>query len=431
MSKIKCSHCGHQIDIDQALAHQIEEEVLLAERKKHQVELAKLRAEDEEKRKQDRKNFAEKAQQKIKAEQELFKQKVEQDLDLEREKLKIQFEGESKKRLQAQELMIAELKADAKADREAATNLQELVKDLRQELRDQKTAAQRAELEAEKKLAEEEDKIRQETRKLADEKHRLQILEMEKKLSDTQSALDAAQRKAAQGSQQNQGEVLELDLEQRLREEFPFDEITEVKKGQRGADVVQEVKNSSHRSCGIILYETKNGKWQPAWVGKFKDDIREAKANVGVIVSQNIPPEFGDLRQLEAGIWVAKPVLAPVLASALRTTILQVDTANRNNQNKDQKMEVLYQFLTGPEFRHRVEAIVDSYGAMQDEIEREKRAANLRWARQEKSIRAVIDNTLGMYGDLQGLTGGSLSNLPALEPGEDDISADNQAELEL
>jgi hypothetical protein len=208
---------------------------------------------------------------------------------------------------------------------------------------------------------------------------------------------------------------LELDLENRLREEFPFDQIDEVKKGARGADLKQIVKNHSFADCGILLWETKNGKWQPAWVPKFKQDIREANANIGVIVSQEIPTEYGDMKHLESNVWVVKPSLAPVLAAALRATILQVDAANKMNAGKDAKMEALYQFLVGPEFRHRVEAIVENYGTLQAEIEREKRAAALRWAHQEKAIRAVIDNTIGMYGDLQGITNRALPTIKSLE----------------
>jgi hypothetical protein len=212
---------------------------------------------------------------------------------------------------------------------------------------------------------------------------------------------------------------LELDLEARLREEFPYDNIGEVKKGQRGADIIQTVRNTTAADCGVLLWETKNGKWQPAWVPKFKGDIREAAANIGVIVSQELPPEYGDMKHLEANVWAVKPRLAPMLASALRTTILQVDMANKMSAGKDAKMEALYQFLVGPEFRHRVEAIVENYGMLQAEIEKEKRAAALRWAHQEKSIRAVIDNTIGMYGDLQGITNRALPGIKALEPGAD------------
>lgn len=404
MNTIKCPHCGKDVEIDKALEGQIEARVLAAAHKEHEVELAKVKE-----------RAAELANEQLKSRLELEAEKSKQTLELEREKMKLELEGQSKKQLQQQELLIEQLRDDAKSDKEAATELRAQLKELMENLREEKKARADAELTAQKKLAESEDKIRAEALKSADESHRLKQLEMEKKLADTQKALEDAQRKATQGSQQNQGEVLELDLESRLREEFPLDDIAEVKTGQRGADIVQTVKNQSLASCGILLWETKNGKWQPAWVAKFKQDIREANANIGVIVSQELPTDYGDMKYLENNVWAVKPKLAPVLAAALRGTILQVDTANRNAEGKDAKMEALYQFLVGPEFRHRVEAIVENYGTLQEEIEKEKRSAALRWAHQEKAIRAVIDNTIGMYGDLQGITQKALPAIKSLE----------------
>ncbi len=191
--------------------------------------------------------------------------------------------------------------------------------------------------------------------------------------------------------------------------------LRKLKKGQRGADISQTVRSQTATACGTILWETKNGKWQPAWVPKFKQDIREANANIGVIVSQETPEEVGELKHLEGNVWVVAPKFAPRLAAALRITILQVDSANKMNAGKDAKMESLYQFLVGPEFRHRVEAIIENYTILQDEIEKEKRSYALKWARQEKAIRAVIDNTIGMYGDLQGITNRALPTIKSLE----------------
>lgn len=404
MNEITCDKCGNKISIDKALTGRIEAQVLAAERKKHEADMADMK-----------KRAADIANEQLRQRLELEAEKTKQTLELEREKLKVEIEGQSKKQLQQQELLIEQLRQDAKSEKESASELREQLKGLMGSLREEKKARADADLAAQKKIAESEDKICEEARKSADESHRLKQLEMEKKLTDTQKALEDAQRKAAQGSQQNQGEVLELDLENRLREEFPIDEISEVKKGQRGADIVQTVKNHHLSNCGILLWETKNGKWQPAWVSKFKQDIREASANIGVIVSQELPTEYGDMKHLENNVWAVKPKLAPMLAAALRGTILQVDAANRNSEGKDAKMEALYQFLTGPEFRHRVEAIVENYGLLQDEIEKEKRAAALRWSHQEKAIRAVIDNTIGMYGDLQGITQKALPTIKSLE----------------
>ena len=417
MNTITCPHCGKPVEVDKALEGQIEARVLAAARHKHADELAKLKAEQELALAEAAKAAAQLAEKQLAGEKELLQKQAAADLELERKRIAQDLANEQRKQAAEKASELAQLKADNEAAKEESKKLREDLAKIMTSLREERKAKENAELEAQKKLAEEEAKIREEALKSADERHHLRQLEMEKKLADTQKALEDAQRKAAQGSQQNQGEVLELDLETRLREEFPFDDISEVKKGQRGADIMQTVKNRSFAACGLLLWETKNGKWQPAWIPKFKQDIREANANIGVIVSQEMPPEYGDMRHLEANVWAAKPNLAPVLASALRGTILQVDAANRNAEGKDAKMEALYQFLVGPEFRHRVEAIVENYGLLQAEIEKEKRAAALRWAHQEKAIRSVIDNTIGMYGDLQGITQKALPAIQSLEPG--------------
>jgi hypothetical protein len=412
---ITCTTCGTEIEVDKALEGQIEARIITAERHKHDKELEKIREEAAKYVKTERESAASLAKKQLEGEKELLKQQLDAELDLAKKKLELEASSAQKKVQAEQDSLIKNLRDDAESEKQANKQLREQLGELMTTLREEKQARANAELEAQKKLAEGEDQIRQEVLKAADEKYHLRILEQEKKLADTQKALEDAQRKATQGSQQNQGEVLELDLENRLREEFPYDQLEEVKKGQRGADIKQIVHNQLGVSCGVLILEKKNGKLQTAWVAKFKQDIREAGDNIGVIVSHEIPADMGDMKHLENNLWVVKPRLAPILASALRTTILQVDAANKMNSGKDAKMEALYQFLVGPEFRHRVEAIVENYGTLQQEIEKEKRAAALRWAHQEKAIRAVIDNTIGMYGDLQGITSRALPAIKALE----------------
>lgn len=415
MNTITCTNCGQEIEIDKALEGQIEARILAAERHKHEKELVKIKAEQEAAIAKERSAATAVANQQLEGEKELLRMQAVADLELEKKKIVQEVANEQRKVTVEQEVLIKTLRSDAEGAKEDSKKLREDLSKLMDQLRESNTARENAELEAKKKLAAEESKIREEVQKSADEKYHLRILEQDKQLADTKKALEDAQRKAAQGSQQNQGEVLELDLENRLREEFPFDEIQEVKKGQRGADIKQIVRNQSATDCGSLLWETKNGKWQPAWVAKFKQDIREAGANIGIIVSQEIPSELGDMKQLEGSVWVVKPRLAPVLAVALRATILQVDVANKMSASKDTRMEGIYQYLVGTDFRHRVEAIVENYGMLQTEIEKEKRAAALRWSHQEKAIRAVIDNTIGMYGDLQGITNRALPGIKALE----------------
>jgi hypothetical protein len=409
MNEIKCPKCGTKIDIDDILAKDIEERIIAEEHKKHEAEIEKVKRQAEEL-----------ANEQLKAKLELAEKKKDQALELEREKIQAEIESKAKKASQDQELLIKKLSDDADSTKEDNEKLRGQLSELMDDLRAEKKAKNDAELEAKKKLAEEEEKIRKEAKENADETHRLKILEMEKKLADTQKSLADAQRKAEQGSQQNQGEVLELDLENDLRSEFPIDDIFEVKKGVRGADITQIVKNNRLEQCGVLLWESKNASWQPSWIAKFKEDIRNASANIGIIVSKELPDEYGDMRAVEANVWAVKPKLALALASAMRNQIISVFTANHNNENKDEKMEILYQFLTGPEFRHRIEAIVENYGALQNEIEKEKRASQLRWTKQEKSIRVVIDSTIGMYGDLQGITGGAMSEIKQLEAGSEE-----------
>lgn len=409
MNEIKCPHCGQLMDIDDILVKDVEAKVLAEQHKKHEAELAKVKEE-----------AAESAQKELQAKLDIANKQKEQDLELERERIKAEFDGAAKKDAQAQELLIKKLEDDAASAKESADSLRKQLSELMDELRAERKAKEDAELEAKKKLAEEESKIRDEAKKTADEEHSLKIKEMEKKLADTQKSLADAQRKAEQGSQQNQGEVLELILEDALKIEFPTDEVDEVKKGVNGADIVQTVKNQRLEKAGVLLWESKNAKWQTSWIAKFKEDIRNANANIGVIVSKELPDAYGDMKAVEPGVWVVKPKLALALASAIRAQILNVFIANNNSENKGEKMEVLYQYISSPEFRHRIESIVENYNSLQSEIEKEKRTANQRWARQEKSIRAVIDNTFGMYGDLQGITGGTMGEIKQLEAGDDE-----------
>jgi hypothetical protein len=167
-----------------------------------------------------------------------------------------------------------------------------------------------------------------------------------------------------------------------------------------------------------MLWEMKNTtNWNKDWVTKMKDNMRSANANIGVIVSRVIPEEYGDMYNIEGSVWVVKPKLVYAIASALRTALIQVSAASRNSENRDEKMEFLYKFLTGTQFKHRIEAIVDNYKTLQDEIDKEKKQAYKRWGKQEKSIAFIVENTFGLYGDLQGITGEELQ-IPLLETSE-------------
>ena len=364
---VKCPHCGEAISIDEVYAHQVEEQILSAERASHAKALNQARAEA--------KSAAEK---KLQEEFQLTIKNLSDSLSEERE-------GRSKDRKQIEELLI--------------------------EMRKVRQEKDNAAIEMQKKLAEEEEKIRTEARVKADEAHTLKENEYNKKIMDLQKALTDAQRKAEQGSQQTQGEALELEIEEILRREFPMDTVSEVKKGVRGADAIETVVNRVGKECGIILWESKNAKWSNGWIAKLKEDGRTAHAHLLVLVASD-PPETVKTFGYIDGVWVTTRPFIAAIATALRYNLISLDTVRGNAEGKKEKSEILYSYITSVEFRHRIEAIVEAFSGMQDEMEREKRWFQTKWARQEKQIRNVIDHTQGMYGDLQGVIGKQLPELP-------------------
>src|SRR3954464_7133795 len=233
-------------------------------------------------------------------------------------------------------------------------------------------------------------------------------------LADAWQKVKEAEAKITQGSQQTQGEALELETDEILRQAFRDDEISAVKKGQRGADITEKVIDRRGRNCGTILWETKNGKWQEAWLAKLRDDQREAKAHIAVLVATN-PPAGIETFVNRDGVWIVKRRYTSDLASLLRRILIAVYAERANQSGKDEKMEILYAYLISPEFQHRVQAIVEGFTYLLNDVEREKRWFETKWARQEKEIRKIIDSTQGMYGDLQAVTGRSLPTIAALE----------------
>jgi len=352
------------------LAQQVKEKVLADERVKHQSELLKVRNEVQEQ-----------VGKKIKSEFEL-----------------------TVKKLQAAEL----------DERERNKKFQDQILDLGGELRKARQEREDAKIEAQKKLAQEEEKIRQSATKKAQEENQLKNAERDKQFQDVLKVNEDLKRKLQQGSQQTQGEVLELELEDILKKEFPNDIIKEVKKGQRGADVVQEVIDKQGRNCGAILWESKNAKWSQSWLSKLKEDQRSAKAHLAVLLVSN-PPEDIKTFTYREGVWIATRKMIVPLALVLRFDLVHINHERVGNVGKTKKAEVLYKYITSVEFKHRMEAIAEAFGSFQDEMEREKRWFQTKWARQEKQLRKVIDNTHGMYGDLQGVIGRSLPDIKTLE----------------
>lgn len=272
------------------------------------------------------------------------------------------------------------------------------------------------EVEMKKKLLEAQEKIKNDLLIKLEDEHKLKDLENFKKLQDVLKANEELKRKLEQGSQQTQGEVLELTIEKKLREDYPQDEIEEVKKGVKGADVFQVVIDKKGQKCGSLLWESKNAKWSDTWITKLKEDQRQAKADLAILVSADLPEDIKEKGiGYKNGIWICSATSFNQLAMSLRFNLVNIYYEKQNAVGVDEKMKVLYEYLTGNEFKHRVEGIVEAFGTLQDDIEKEKRWFSSKWARQEKEIRKVIDHTHGMYGDLQGVTGRALPDIKSLE----------------
>lgn len=257
--------------------------------------------------------------------------------------------------------------------------------------------------------------IREAAQRAASEAMQLKVREKEEQISSMARQIEDLQRKAAQGSQQLQGEAQELELESMLAAKFPRDTIEPVAKGEFGGDVLHRVFSSAGQPCGTILWESKRTKsWTDGWLTKLRADQRAAKADLALIVSQALPRDMKVAFDLIDGVWVTEPKCAGAVAVALRESLIALAAARQAGEGQKTKTEMIYDYLTGPRFRQRVEAIVEKFTDMQDDLNRERRTMTKLWAKREEQIRSVIESTSGMYGDLQGIAGRNLQEIEAL-----------------
>jgi hypothetical protein len=248
-----------------------------------------------------------------------------------------------------------------------------------------------------------------------------------------QKQVEELKRKAEQGSQQLQGEVQELGLESTLKTRFPCDIFESVPIGQHGGDLLQKVIGSLQQVCGTILWESKRTKaWNDGWLAKLRDDQRNAKAEFAVIVSQVLPKDV-DVFDLVDGVWVTSYRTVIPVAIALRHSLTELAIARQAGEGQHTKMDMIYQYLTGPRFRHRIQAIVEKISDMQADLEKERRTMTKLWAKREEQIRCVVESTAGMYGDLQGIAGKGLTEIEGLELAalESPFSSNDEAALSL
>jgi hypothetical protein len=312
----------------------------------------------------------------------------------------------------------AELAALQKALAQYSEKLVEAQKaqvDLIRQKRELDDARRELELSVEKQVQEGLAKARETARREAEERLSLKVMEKEQTIQAMQRQIEDLQRRAQQSSQQLQGEVLELRLESLLREKFPIDLIRPVPKGEYGGDVLQYVNGPNGKRCGTILWESKRTKsWQDQWLPKLRDDQRSAKADIAVLVTQALPKNV-ETFDFTDGIWVTDLRCLVPVALALRLLLIEVACARQSLEGQQTKMDQVYQYLTGPRFRQRVQAIVEKFTDMHADLDKERKTLTRLWAKREEQIRSVLDTTAGLYGDLQGIAGQSLQELDGLD----------------
>lgn len=426
---IICPNCQKEIPLSAAVLHRFKEEF----KKQSDEELERKRQELEKSFAEEKENIEKEAIRKareaseaaIKNLQEQLKSKETQ-LEKEKEQLKEEVAKKTREELTTE---MQDLKSRVEDQQKKLEVAQKQELELRKERRELEESKKNLELEMTRRLDTEREKIREETSKTLSEEYRFKNSEKEKQIGDMRTQIEDLKRKAEQGSQQTQGEVLELELEELLSSKFPIDNVAPVPKGITGADVVQTVHDKTGLECGKIIWESKRTKaWANDWIPKLKDDQREVRAEVAVLVTTVLPKEIKNFGILN-GIWVTDYSSLEGLATALRTSLIQLAVIKRTSVGKNEKIEAMYTYIAGPEFKQKIEAIVEAFTCMKQELDQEKRVLMKVWSKREKQIDRVVNNTIGLYGDVQGLAGNNLPKietleLKALESGSEETTED-------
>ena len=390
---IQCPNCKTKIPLTEALTGQIEQTM----KSRYEAEAAE-KAKELDKKKESLKQKAKELEAKGQAIQEQVAEQVkaERQKIIEQEKAKILAEqGEQTKALEED---LAEQKNKV---REA--NKKEL--ELRRQQEKLEEEKEAFELTVQRKIDEERKKVSEEASRKAIEKEQLKMLEKDNQLAAMKKQINELKRKAEVGSQEAQGEALEGALQDILQQTFPIDAFEEVKKGARGADIIQRVHNRSGKECGVILWESKNTKdFQKPWIEKLKKDQQDANASIAVIMSVTLPKEIDSFGIYE-GVWVSDYKSAVGLATALRHGLIEVSRQKLVTAGRDSVKDVIYEYVTGNEFHMHIKAVVNAFGLMQEQVGKERRAMEKIWKAREKQITTVLDNVVGIRGSIEGLVG--------------------------
>ena len=412
---INCPKCGKKIDVDEILYRQLENDI----KQNYNTQIADVKKEYESKEdklkerlstiEEKEKNINEKISDEVKS--KLAEQKSEL-----RAKITKDIEEENTEYIKSIQIELTEKSNKLKDFGKAKADIERLKRE-KSELREE------IELENQKKISETLITEREKIAKSEKEKSELKISEKEEVIEQLKKQLTIAQQKAEQGSMQLQGEVQELAIEDWLRNKFPMDDISEVKKGARGADCLQTIKTFTSQNCGTIYYESKRTKdFQPSWIEKFKNDIRDKGANMGVLVTDAMPKDM-ERMGLVKDVWVCSYNEFKGLCFVLRENIIAISNAISSQENKGEKMLMLYDFLTGNEFKLQIEAIVEGFTQMQTDLNSEKRSIQGHWKKREKQIQKVLLNTNFMYNSFKGIAGNAIEPIKALELAEPEVEA--------
>jgi hypothetical protein len=360
-----------------------------------------------------------KAQTAIKKQREAIDEEIEAKLEHQRSHIA---QAEAKKArlalaadLKNKDRQVSDLQAHLKANNSKLIEAQKAQIEMIRKARELDDAKREVELSVQKRVQDGLDEVRSQAKADAEQKLKARVTEKELQITGLQRKINELQRKSEQGSQQLQGEALEVSLEVLLRQRFPQDVIEPVPVGVTGCDIAQTVINRSGQQCGLILWETKSTKsWNDSWLAKLRDNQRASNAAIALLVSQAMP-KGTETFDLIDGIWVSKIRFALPLATALRQSLIEISAAQQATSGQRTKIELVYSYLTGPSFRQRMEAIVEHFTEMQLDLDRERKVTLRLWAKREQQLKGVLESSAGMYGDLQGIAGQALPEIGSLD----------------
>ncbi len=419
-NNIKCPNCGHLFDVENVLAADLEQKYQQQYQQKLNASLSKVE-EDKSKLAADLEQF----ENKKRNQNEIFAQKIQLE--------KIRLEAEIQE--QVQKSVAADFENKLRLLQTTNLDNEEKLKEARKKelaflQKEQQLSNKEAELELtiQKKLQAERTSLTEQIRLQENQRNaskeiefQMKVKSLEVQLDEQKKLADEMKRRAEQSSMQRQGEVQELLLESILKEAFPFDQIEEVGKGVEGADCIQVVRNNSGNTCGKIIYESKRTKtWSNGWIDKLKTDMRSRGADVAILVTQTYPKDMERFGEKD-GIWICNFSDVHSVANLLRNGILKVYDIQRNEENKGDKMQLLYNYLTGIEFKGQVEAIVEGFMAMKQSIMKERIQMEKIWKEREKQLEKVLISTSGMYGSVKGIAGASIGTIALLDGEDDDL----------